>query len=54
MTAPKKVLPRRHRQILDDETIEPRELRIPKHEDAWVRVFIARLAGAIRNIGSRK
>ena len=54
MTTPEKIMARRHRQILDDETLEPRELHVPQHKDAWVGVFIARLAGAIRNIGGKK
>jgi hypothetical protein len=56
MTTPEKIMARRHRhrQILDDETIEPRELHVPQHKVAWLGFFIARLAGAIRNIGGRK
>lgn len=54
MTTPEKVLARRHRQIFDDETIEPRELHTPEHEDIWVRGFIARLAKLIRSIGGEK
>lgn len=54
MPTPKKAPALRHRQILDDETIEQRELHTPEHEDAWVRDFIGRLAGMIRSIGGKR
>jgi hypothetical protein len=54
MTLPEYALPKRRRQILDDETDAHRlnagepENTSP-HEDVWVRSFIARLAGLLRN-----
>jgi hypothetical protein len=51
MATPARVPVKRHRQILDDKTTEQLE---PEHESAWVNDFIARLAGAIRNIGGKK
>lgn len=54
MTNPEKSLTHRHRQILDDQTIEPRELHTPEHKDTWVTDFIGRLARVIRNIGGKR
>jgi hypothetical protein len=54
MTNPEKALTHRHRQILDDETIEPRELHTPEHKDTWVTDFIGSLARVIRNIGGKR
>jgi hypothetical protein len=51
MTTPERVPAKRHRQILDDKTTEQSE---PKHESAWVNDFIARLTGALRDIGGKK
>jgi len=42
---------RRGRQIMDDQTMDRLELNTQEREDAWVRDFIGRLAGVIRNIG---
>ncbi len=54
MTTPERLLARRRRQIMDDETGEPRELHTTEHEDSWVRDFIARLAEVIRSMGGKK
>lgn len=54
MTTPEKALPHHHRQILDDETIEPREPHTPERGEAWVRDFIGRLARVIRTIGGKR
>lgn len=54
MTTPEKALARRRRQIFDGDTMEPRELHTPEHEDIRVRGFIARLARLIRNVGGKK
>jgi hypothetical protein len=63
MMQPAYASPKRRRQILDDETDAHRfnaslELgrphEAPSHEDPWVKSFIARLAGLIRHLRSRK
>jgi hypothetical protein len=41
---------RRKRKILDELTMDRLELDTPEREDAWVKDFIGRLAGALRNI----
>lgn len=50
MTTPERIQARHHRQIFDDRTVEQTE---PEHEAAWVNDFIARLTGALRNIGGK-
>jgi hypothetical protein len=51
MTTPERVPVKRPRQILDDKPTEQSE---PEQESAWVNDFIARLTGAIRDIGGKK
>jgi hypothetical protein len=53
MTNPERqqVSARRRRQIMDDQMMDRLELNTPERKDAWVRDFIRRLAGAMRNIG---
>jgi hypothetical protein len=52
MTTPEqRLLTRRRRQILDDETMDRLDPDTPERKDAWVRDFIARLAGVIRSKG---
>ena len=51
MTTPEQILLRRRRQIFDDKTLEQAD---PEREAAWVNDFIARLTGALRNIGGKK
>ena len=51
MTTPEKRLLRR-RQIFDDQAMDRLELDTPEREDAWVKDFIGRLAGILRNIKS--
>ena len=51
MNTPERVPVKRPRQKLDDKTTEQPE---PEHESAWVNDFIARLTGAIRDIGGKK
>lgn len=59
MTPPEQAIKRR-RQILDDETGDAHRFNASGYrdiwapEDRWVRSFIARLAGLIRNISSKK
>jgi hypothetical protein len=50
MTTPEQQLLRRRRQILHDHTMDRLELDTPEREDAWVKDFIGRLAGILRNI----
>jgi hypothetical protein len=50
MTTPGQRLLRRRRQILDDRIMDRLELDTPEREDAWVKDFIGRLAGILRNI----
>ena len=51
MTTPEqRLVARRRRQIMDDETLDRLELDTPEHKDSWVRDFIARLAGVIRSM----
>jgi len=47
-------LVRRRRQILDDETLDRFELDTPGRKGAWMKEFIDRFAGVIRNIGSKR
>jgi hypothetical protein len=51
MRTPEKRLLRR-RQIFDDQAMDRLELDTPEREDAWVKDFIGRLAGILRNIKS--
>jgi len=59
MTLPEQAIKRR-RQILDDETRDAHRFNASAYqhiwqpEHSWVKDFIARLAGLIRNISSRK
>jgi hypothetical protein len=50
MTTPGQQLLRRRRHILDDQAMDRLELDTPEREDAWVKDFIGRLAGVLRNI----
>lgn len=52
MTTPEQQLmsARRRRQIIDDETMDRLELDTPERRDAWVKDFIGRLTGVLRNI----
>ena len=61
---PEQALLRRRRQILDDETGAARVSRASGPEDApvaqdigredvWVKSFLSRLAGLVRDIGNR-
>jgi hypothetical protein len=61
---PEQTLLRRRRQILDDETGAARVSRASGPEDAsmaqdigredvWVKSFLSRLAGLVRDIGNR-
>jgi len=59
MTLPEQAMKRR-RQILEDETGDAHRFNASAYqgiwqpEHSWVKDFIARLAGLIRNISSRK
>lgn len=70
MTLPEQGLPKRRRQILDDETGDahhsnPREYEGSgenrdtsnkdswEDQDTWVKHFVARLAGLVRNFSDR-
>ena len=59
MTLPEQAIKRR-RQILDDETGDAHRFNASAYqhiwqpEHSWVKDFIARVAGLIRNISSRK
>jgi hypothetical protein len=61
---PERALLKRRRQILDDETGGVRVLQPSGaddasvaqdigHEDAWVKSFLSRLTGLVRDIGNR-
>jgi hypothetical protein len=59
MTLPEQALLKRRRQILDDETDAHRLTASARettgtHEDIWVRSFMTRLAGLIRNLHRKK
>jgi hypothetical protein len=67
MTLPERASDQRRRQIFDDDTGASPRVRTNRsedtpaqpdtgmHEDIWVRSFLARLAGLVRDIGrSRK
>jgi hypothetical protein len=59
MTLPEHALPNRPLQILDDETDKHRfnaneRETAGTHEDIWVRSFMTRLAGLIRNLHRKK
>jgi hypothetical protein len=54
MTTPEQLPAKRRRQIFEDEPKEPHEPDTAKHEDSWVRDFIGRFAGAVRNIGGKR
>jgi hypothetical protein len=43
----------RRRQMLDDRTMDRLELDTPELEYAWVKDFIDRLSGVLRNISKR-
>ena len=59
MTLPKPDLPKHQDQIVDEATgeadrFDPREPEHPRmQEDAWVKNFIGRLAGVLRNISKK-
>jgi hypothetical protein len=59
MKLPEQHLPRRRRQILDDETRDRNGFNAHEDEnswaqaDAWLRDFTARVAGLVRKIGSK-
>jgi len=59
MTLPEQAL-RRRRQILDDKTRDPHRFDARGYQDAWapedrwVKSFMARLAGLIRSMSSKK
>jgi hypothetical protein len=53
MTTPAQLLlraDRRRRQLEHDIIMDGLELDTPESKDAWVKDFIARLAGVVRNI----
>ena len=52
-TTPEQPPARRRRQILDDETLDRFEHETPEQKSAWVKDFIDRLAGVVRNIGGK-
>ena len=60
MPQPKRALPKRRRQILDDETGDTLRFNAPEYEhtwpkeDTWIKSFMARLAGLMRTISGRK
>jgi hypothetical protein len=59
MTLPEQALLKRRPQILDDETDKHRfdaseRESTGTHEDIWVRSFMTRLAGLIRNLHRKK
>jgi hypothetical protein len=58
MTLPEYALLKRRRQILDDETDAHRydasAHEDASHDDIWVRSFMTRLAGLIRNLHHKK
>jgi hypothetical protein len=58
MTLPEYALPKRRRQILDNETDMPHlaasEHADASHEDIWVGGFMTRLAALIRNLHRKK
>jgi hypothetical protein len=54
MSLPERALPRRRLQILDDETRDGRQREnTPARAGGWARIFIARIAGLIQNIGGK-
>jgi hypothetical protein len=54
MTTPEEVLMRRrHRQILDDETVDGHPTPPLPHEETGIRDFIARLGAIIRSMGKK-
>jgi hypothetical protein len=54
-TAEQLLAGRRRRQILnDDEAGSQQVAEALQRDDAWMKGFMDRLAGVIRNIGSRK
>jgi hypothetical protein len=59
MTQPKQVLPKRRRQILDDETEASQRLHASEdqgtqvHEDDWIANFMTRLNGVVRKLGGK-
>jgi hypothetical protein len=60
MPQPERALPKRRRQILDDETGDT--LRFNPHayehtwlkENGWMKMFMVRMARLMRNISGRK
>jgi len=38
---------------MDDKTLDRLELDTSEHEDSWVKNFIGRLAGVLRNISKK-
>ena len=66
MTLPEPLLPKRRRQILDDETADTHRFDASKYQGSWkheiswvdedrsVKGFINRLAGLVRNMSSNK
>jgi hypothetical protein len=54
MTLPEQNSSKRRLQILDDETRDAPRFNERAHEDTWVKNFMARLAGLVREIGGRK
>ena len=60
MPQPERALPRRRRQILDDETGDTHRFNAREYEDTWqgedkwVKGFMASLTKLIRNIIGRK
>jgi len=59
MTLPEQALLKRRRQILDDETDAHRptanqQANTGKREDIWVKSFITRLAGLVRDLHRKK
>jgi hypothetical protein len=54
VTTPEQLMTaRRRRQILDEQTMDRLELDTPEREDAWVRDFIGRLTGVLRNTSKK-
>jgi hypothetical protein len=66
MTLPEPLLPKRRRQILDDETADTHRFDASKYEgswkhevlwadeDRWINSFMTRLAGLIRNMSGNR
>jgi hypothetical protein len=60
MPLPERALPKRRRQILDDETGDTHRFNAREyedtwvHEDRWAKSLMARLASLVRNISGSK